>query len=178
MWTSPSARHDRLPAGGARGFHGRVITLHGPEELRGLTGQELGTSAWHDVTQDRIQAFADATEDWERIHVDPQRAAQTPFGVTIAHGLYTLSLGPKFLYEIFVLTGHSLGLNYGFDKVRFLAPVRVNSKIRMRAALVGSEPIEGGVKFRIRQVFEIQGEEKPACIAESIIAYFHREETP
>ena len=152
-------------------------TLLGPDELRALTGQELGTSAWHDVTQQRIQAFADATEDWERIHVDPERAAETPFGVPIAHGLYTLSLGPKFLYEIFTMTGHSLGLNYGFDRVRFLAPVRVDSRVRMRASLVGSEPIEGGTKFRIRQAFEIEGEE-PACVAESIIAYFDQRETP
>ena len=154
-----------------------VRTLLGPDELRALTGQELGTSAWHDVTQQRIQAFADATEDWERIHVDPERVAETPFGVPIAHGLYTLSLGPKFLYEIFRMTGHSLGLNYGFDKVRFLAPVRVDSRVRMRASLVGSEPIEGGTKFRIRQVFEIEGEERPACVAESIIAYFDPQET-
>jgi acyl dehydratase len=155
-----------------------VHTLLGPGELRALTGQELGSSAWHQVTQERIQAFADATEDWAAIHVDPRRAAATPFGVPIAHGLYTLSLGPKFLYQIFSMTGHSLGLNYGFDRVRFLAPVRVDSWLRMTAHLVGSEPVEDGVKFRIRQVFEIQGEEKPACVAESIIAYFHREETP
>jgi acyl dehydratase len=155
-----------------------VRTLLGPGQLRALTGQELGCSAWHAVTQERIQAFADATEDWEAIHVDPERAAATPFGVPIAHGLYTLSLGPKFLYEIFSMTRHSLGLNYGFDRVRFLAPVRVGSRIRMTAHLVGSEPIEGGTKFRIRQVFEIEGEEKPACVAESVIVYFDREETP
>jgi acyl dehydratase len=164
--------------GGTRGFHGPVRTLLGPGELRALTGQELGSSAWHVVTQERIQAFADATEDWEAIHVDPRRAVATPFGVPIAHGLYTLSLGPKFLYEIFSMTGHSLGLNYGFDRVRFLAPVRVGSRVRMTASLVGSEPLEGGTKFRIRQVFEIEGEEKPACVAESLIVYFDREDTP
>lgn len=153
-------------------------TFLGPGELRALTGQDLGTSGWHSVTQERIQAFADATEDWEAIHVDARRAAETPFGVPIAHGLYTLSLGPKFLYEIFEMTGHSLGLNYGFDRVRFLAPVRVGSRVRMTAHLAGSEPIEGGTKFRVRQVFEIEGEEKPACVAESVIAYFDQEETP
>lgn len=153
-----------------------MITFRGPAELQALTGQELGTSSWHDVTQHRIQAFADATEDWEPIHVDPRRAAETPFGVPIAHGLYTLSLGPKFLYEIFTMTGHSLGLNYGFDTVRFLAPVRVDSRVRMLASLVSSERIGGGVKFRIRQVFEIEGEDKPACVAESVIAYFDRQE--
>lgn len=150
-------------------------TISGLDELRALTGAELGTSSWHLVTQDRIQAFADATEDWERIHVDPTRAAETPFGVPIAHGLYTLSLGPKFLYEIYTMSGHSLGLNYGFDRVRFLAPVKVGSKIRMTAHLVGTEPLDGGAKFRIRQVFEIEGEDKPACVAESVVAYFDGE---
>jgi acyl dehydratase len=152
-----------------------VTTISGLDELRALTGSELGTSSWHLVTQDRIQAFADATEDWERIHVDPARAAETAFGVPIAHGLYTLSLGPKFLYEIYTMTGHSLGLNYGFDRVRFLAPVKVGSRIRMTASLVDTEPLDGGAKFRIRQVFEIEGEDRPACVAESVVAYFDEE---
>src|ERR687889_2683031 len=120
-----------------------MLTITGVEGLRARAGKELGVSEWHEVTQDRINAFAAATDDYERIHVDPERAAETPFGVTIAHGLYTLSLGPKFLYEIFTMTGHSLGLNYGFDRVRFLTPVRVGSRIRMSARLLGSEPIDG-----------------------------------
>jgi acyl dehydratase len=152
-----------------------VITFSGPAQLRAFTGQDLGSSAWHLVTQERIQAFADATEDWERIHVDPVRAAETPFGVTIAHGLYTLSLGPRCLYEVFEMTGHALGLNYGFDRVRFVSPVRVGSEIRMTAHLLGTEPIEGGTKFRIRQTFEIRGGSRPACVAESLIVYFDQE---
>jgi acyl dehydratase len=152
--------------------NGPVLTLTGLDALRALVGQDLGSSAWHLVSQERIQAFADATEDWERIHVDPVRAAQTPFGTTIAHGLYTLSLGPRCLYEIFEMTGHSLGLNYGFDRVRFLAPVPVDSEVRMTAHLLGTRPIVGGAAFRIRQTFEIRDRTKPACVAESIIAYF------
>ncbi|MGH3492679.1 MAG: MaoC family dehydratase [Sciscionella sp.] len=147
-------------------------TLNSVDELRSLTGQTLGTSSWHEVTQERIQAFADATEDWERIHVDPARAAATPFGVTIAHGLYTLSLGPKFQYEIFEMTGHSLALNYGYDKVRWLSPVKVGSRIRMSQELLSHEPLEGGSVFRTRQRFEIEGQDKPACVAESLFAYF------
>lgn len=149
-----------------------MLTINGVDDLRARVGTDLGTSSWWDVTQERIQGFADATEDWERIHVDPARAAETPWGVTIAHGLLTLSLGPKFLYEIFEMTGHSLALNYGFDKVRFLTPVKVGSRLRMRAHLASSEPLDGGTKFRIVQTFEIEGEAKPACVAESVVAYF------
>jgi len=150
----------------------RMRILNSVDELRALAGQRLGTSAWHDVTQDRIQAFADATEDWERIHVDPVRAASSPFGVTIAHGLYTLSLGPKFQYEIFEMRGHSLALNYGFDKVRFTSPVTVGSRVRMVLDLLSFDPLEGGSTFRTRQTYEIEGQDKPACVAESLFAYF------
>ena len=149
-----------------------MLTMTSVDDLRDRVGQVLGTSGWHEVTQQRIQAFADATEDWERLHVDPVRAAQTPWGVTIAHGLYTLSLGPKFQYEIFEMNGHSLALNYGYDKVRWLTPVTVGSRLRMTQELLAAEPIEGGSKFRTRQTFEIEGAEKPACVAESLFAYF------
>lgn len=141
-------------------------------ELRDQVGQTLGTSDWHEVSQERISAFADATEDWEGLHVDPARAAQTPWGVTIAHGLYTLSLGPKFQYEIFSVTGYSYPLNYGFDKVRFLSPVKVGSRLRMRQDLLSAEPLEGGTRFRTRQTFEVEGQDKPACVAESLFAFF------
>jgi acyl dehydratase len=149
-----------------------MLTLTSVDELRALDGQVLGTTGWHEVTQAKINAFADATEDWERIHVDPERAKETPWGVTIAHGLYTLSLGPKFLYEIFSMSGHSLALNYGYDKVRWLAPVRVDSRLRMTAELLEVTPLEGGSRFRVEETFEIEGEEKPACVAETLFAYF------
>lgn len=146
--------------------------LNSVDELRALVGQTLGTTDWYDITQARIQAFADATEDWERLHVDPARGAESPFGVNIAHGLYTLSLGPKFQYEIFEMSGPSLALNYGYDKVRWLSPVKVDSRVRMTQQLLAAEPLEGGSKFRTRQTFEIEGQEKPACVAESLFAYF------
>ncbi|KRB76156.1 enoyl-CoA hydratase [Nocardioides sp. Root190] len=147
-------------------------TLNAVDELRALVGERLGTSSWHEITQERIQAFADATEDWERIHVDPDRAAATPFGVTIAHGLFTLSLGPKFQYEVLEMNGHSLALNYGYDKVRWISPVKVGSRLRMSLDLLAHEPLEGGSIFRTRQHFEIEGQDKPACVAESLFAYF------
>lgn len=147
-------------------------TMKGVDELRALVGRTLGTSSWHEVTQQRIQAFADATEDWERLHVDPVRGAESPYGVNIAHGLYTLSLGPKFQYEIFEMTGHSLALNYGFEKVRFVSPVKAGSRLRMICELLSHEPLEGGSKFRTRQTYEIEGQDKPACVAESVFAYF------
>lgn len=146
--------------------------MHSVDDLRALAGQLLGTSAWHEVTRERIQAFADATEDWERIHVDPERGAESPFGVNIAHGLYTLSLGPKFQYEIFEMNGHSLALNYGYEKVRFVSPVKLGARLRMTQTLLSVEPLEGGSTFRTRQTFEIEGQEKPACVAESVFAYF------
>jgi acyl dehydratase len=142
------------------------------DQLRDLAGQDLGTSAWHRVTQSHIAGFADATDDHEPLHVDLDRAARTPWGVPIAHGLYTLSLGPKFVYEIFEVTNDSVRLNYGFDRVRFLSPVRVDSRIRMAAHLVSVDPISGGSRFRIRQTFEVEDQDKPACVADAIFAYF------
>ncbi|MEW2571581.1 MaoC family dehydratase [Streptomyces sp. NPDC047070] len=149
-----------------------MLKLSGIAELRELVGREIGTSAWHEVTQARIDAFASATDDHEDIHVDPERGRQAGFDGTIAHGLYTLSLGPKFLYELYSLSGHSLGLNYGFEKVRFISPVPVGSRLRMRATLKAADAIEGGTRFTVTQTFETEGGKKPACVADAVIAYF------
>lgn len=149
-----------------------MLTIDGVEELRGLLGRELGVSAWHLVTQAHIDAFADATDDYERIHLDPERARETPFGVTIAHGLYTLSLGPKFLYEIYAVEGVSLGLNYGFDRVRFISPVPVDSRVRMRAAVKAVEAVEGGARVVLEETFELEGHDKPACVADAVVVYY------
>jgi acyl dehydratase len=145
-----------------------MLTITGPEELKSKIGEELGVSEWHDVTQERIDAFAEATEDHQWIHVDPERAAETPFGGTIAHGLYTLSLGPKFSYAMFSLEGFTFGLNYGYDKVRFPAPVPVGSRVRMRASLAKVDDVPGGLQITIVQTFEAEGAEKPVCVAESL----------
>src|SRR5213596_1686683 len=105
-------------------------TITGLDELKQAEGEELGVSDWHEVSQDDINAFADITGDHQWIHVDPERARDTPFGGTIAHGLYTLSLGPKFTFELFSIDGFAFGLNYGYGKVRFPAPVPVGSRVR------------------------------------------------
>jgi acyl dehydratase len=153
-----------------------MLTISGIEGLRSRAGEELGVSAWHEVTQAHIDAFAAATDDYERIHVDPERAKETPWGVTIAHGLYTLSLGPKFLYEMFAMADVPLALNYGFDRVRFISPLPVGSRVRMRAVLKAVEDTAGGVRARVEQTFEREGQEKPVCVAESLVMYFG--ETP
>src|SRR3954449_13596206 len=145
-----------------------MLTITGPEELKSRIGEELGVSDWHEVTQERIDAFAEATEDHQWIHVDAERAADTPFGGTIAHGLYTLSLGPKFSYALFSLEGFTFGLNYGYDRVRFPAPVPVGSRVRMRATLSKVEDVAGGLQLTVTQTFEVEGSEKPACVAESL----------
>jgi acyl dehydratase len=145
-----------------------MLTISGIDELRAKVGEELGVSDWHEVTQDAINAFADATGDHQWIHVDPERAAQTPWGSTIAHGLYTLSLGPQFTFEMFTIEGFAFGLNYGYNKVRFPAPLPVNSRVRMRATLSSVDDVPGGVQLTVTQAFEREGEEKPVCVAESV----------
>jgi acyl dehydratase len=145
-----------------------MLTISGIDELRAKVGEELGVSEWHEVTQDAINAFADATGDHQWIHVDPERAAQTPWGSTIAHGLYTLSLGPQFTFAMFTIEGFAFGLNYGYNKVRFPAPLPVNSRLRMRATLSSVDDVPGGVQLTITQTFEREGEEKPVCVAESV----------
>jgi acyl dehydratase len=145
-----------------------MLTISGIDELKAKAGEELGVSEWQEVTQDAIDAFADATGDHQWIHVDPARAAQTPWGSTIAHGLYTLSLGPQFTFAMFTIEGFAFGLNYGYNKVRFPAPLPVNSRVRMRATLSSVEDVPGGVQLTITQTFEREGEEKPVCVAESV----------
>ena len=145
-----------------------MLTINGIEDLKERVGQELGVSEWHEVSQAEIDAFAEATDDHQFIHVDPERAKQTPFGSTIAHGLYTLSLGPKFSYEMFSVDNVAFGINYGYEKIRFPAPVPVDSKVRMRAELLSVDDIPGGVQFTVKQTFEVEGGEKPVCVAEAL----------
>jgi len=143
--------------------------VHFDELTKELVGQSLGTSGWRTITQDKIDAFAALTEDEQWIHVDPVRAAvDGPFGGTIAHGYYTLSLAPRFSYEIFELEGFAFGLNYGLNKVRFPAALPVGSRVRMRAKVVGVEEIQGGAQFTLELTFEHEGGDKPVCVAESV----------
>jgi len=145
-----------------------MLTIDGIDDLRARVGHELGVSAWHDVTQAEIDAFAAATGDHQWIHVEPERAAQTPFGGTIAHGLYTLSLGPRFAYELFSLEGFAFAVNYGYDRVRFPAPVPVSSRVRMRATLSAVDDVPGGAQITVTQTFEREGSDKPVCVAQSL----------
>ena len=146
-----------------------MLTINGIADLKARVGQELGVSDYYEVTQERIDAFADASGDHQWIHVDPERAKETPFGGTIAHGLFTLSLGPQFGYELFTVENVAFALNYGFGKVRFPAPVPVGSLLRMRATLTAVDDVAGGVQFTVTQTFEVEGGEKPACVAESLV---------
>lgn len=143
-------------------------TINGIDGLKSLVGEELGVSEWHQVDQNQIDEFARVTGDDQWIHVDPERAKETPFGGTIAHGYLTLSLGPKFSYKMFTLDGVAFGVNYGLNRVRFPAPMPVDGKVRMRAKLASVEDIPGGAQFTVEQTFELEGAEKPVCVAESL----------
>lgn len=145
-----------------------MLTLNGLDEIKTYVGRELGVSDWHLVTQQKIDQFAEVTGDDQWIHIDPERAKDTPFGGTIAHGYYTLSLGPQFSYAMFELKGIAFGVNYGLGKVRFPAPMPVGGRVRMRAELVSVDDIPGGAQFTIKQTFERDGGEKPVCVAESL----------
>jgi len=145
-----------------------MLTLTGTEEVKARLGQELGVSEWHEVTQAAIDEFAELTGDHQWIHVDPERAKQTPFGGTIAHGYYTLSLAPRFSYAMFTLDGFSFGVNYGLNRVRFPAPMPVGGRVRMRARLAEVEEIPGGLQIATELTFEREGGEKPVCVAESL----------
>ena len=150
-----------------------MLTITGIDELKTKVGEELGVSEWHEVTQADIDAFAEATGDHQWIHVDPERAAQTPFGSTIAHGLYTLSLGPVLSEEAFSLEGIAFGLNYGYDRVRFPSPLPVDSRVRMRATLTSVDDVPGGIQMKVTQTFEREGGEKPVCVAEQLVRLYN-----
>jgi acyl dehydratase len=143
-------------------------TITGLDELRQAEGDDLGTSDWHEVTQEAIDAFADVTGDHQWIHVDPERAKDTPFGGTIAHGYYTLSLAPMCMEQIFALHGFAFAVNYGLNKVRFPAPLPVGSRVRMHAKLAKLEDVPGGAQMTVEATFEREGGDKPVCVAETL----------
>jgi acyl dehydratase len=145
-----------------------MTTISGMEQLRAARGAELGVTGWQEVTQAEVDAFADATGDHQWIHVEPDRAAQTPFGGTIAHGLYTLSLAPALTSSLLSFDGFAFALNYGYNRVRFPAPLPVGSRVRLRATLSDVEEIPGGAQITIVQTFEREGSDKPVCVAESL----------
>ncbi|MFC5749748.1 MaoC family dehydratase [Actinomadura rugatobispora] len=144
-------------------------TAVGVEGLRALAGKHLGHSDWMEVTQERVNQFADATGDHQWIHVDPERAAAGPFGGPIAHGYLTLSLVPSFLPQILDVQGFTMGVNYGCNKVRFPSPVPVGAKLRCGASLDEVAEVKGGVQITLTLTFEVEGAAKPACVAEVVL---------
>ena len=138
------------------------------DEFVAATGEDLGHSEWHEITQEQVNAFADATGDHQWIHVDVERAASGPFGTTIAHGFLTLSLLPIFMTEIFRIENLTMGINYGLDRVRFPSPVPVGSKIRAQGKLTEIRQTERGVLAHVRITVEVEGQSRAACIADSL----------
>jgi acyl dehydratase len=135
-------------------------------------GAHLGVSEWVTIDQTMIDTFADATGDHQWIHVDAERAAQSPFGSTIAHGFLTLSLLPRLAQEVYRVDGVRMAVNYGLDKVRFVAPVPVGSRVRVSTTLRRTEEAGGGLRVFLESTVELEGSEKPACVAQTIAQLF------
>jgi acyl dehydratase len=142
--------------------------LNNRTEIADAAGEELGVSEWVAITQDRIDMFADATGDRQWIHVDAERAAEGPFGATIAHGYLTLSMLPFLGAQVFAFAGDVARVNYGLNKVRFVAPVRVGSKVRSKVEMLEVADIETGQRVTLQHTIEIKGSDKPACVAETV----------
>ncbi|CAJ1499104.1 MaoC family dehydratase [[Mycobacterium] burgundiense] len=143
----------------------------GLDAIADAAGSELGPTDWLTVTQERVDLFADATDDHQWIHVDPARAADGPFGATIAHGLLTLSLLPRFMHELYRVDGVKMAINYGFNKVRFISPVPVGAKVRARARIEKAERLDAAVQATMVTTVEIEGVDKPAAVIESVVRY-------
>jgi acyl dehydratase len=149
-----------------------MTTIVAYADAAGLAGTDLGTSDWHVVTQEQVNLFADATDDHQWIHVDPERAKDGPFGAPIAHGFLSLSLTVKFWSELFDLTGVTTRVNYGLDKVRFVSPVEVGSRVRMSAVIAEVTEVAGGYQFTVDQTIEIDGAPKPAVVARGLYRFY------
>ena len=150
-----------------------ATVINGIEGLTAQVGQHLGYSDYVDITQERVNQFAEATGDHQWIHVDPERARkESPFGGPIAHGYLTLSLGPMLGPLVYQVSGVKLGVNYGANKVRFMAPVPVGARVRLGAKLLTADAIAGGVQATFEYTFEVEGATKPSCVAEVIFRMY------
>jgi acyl dehydratase len=143
-----------------------------PADLHDAIGEHLGFSEWHAVDQTQVNQFADATGDHQWIHVDPERAKDGPFGTTIAHGFLVLSLVPMLASQVYSLDGVRMGINYGLNKVRFTAPVPTGSKVRASVRLLSVDDIADGVHVVNQVTVELEGSEKPCCVAETVSRYY------
>ncbi|HEY8739000.1 MAG TPA: MaoC family dehydratase [Candidatus Dormibacteraeota bacterium] len=148
-----------------------MLVIEGIDKLPQLVGKELGASDWHEVTQDQVNLFADATGDHQWIHVDVEKAAKGPFGAPIAHGYLTLSLLPVLMTGIARVSNIRMGINYGLNRVRFPSPVKVGSRIRAASTIKEVTDIADGVQVVFTVTVEIEGVEKPACVAEPVVRY-------
>ena len=147
------------------------LIVDGADGLKALVGQHIGYSDWHEVTQEQVNLFADATGDHQWIHVDPERAKDGPFGGPIAHGYLTMSLAAHFLSQLVHVSNISMGINYGVDKVRFPSPVPVNSRVHAKGELLEAKEVPGGVQATVRLTMEREGGDKPVAIVDAISRY-------
>ena len=146
--------------------------IEGIDGLKAKKGEHLGYSDWLEVTQERVNEFAEATGDHQWIHVDPERAKSGPFGGPIAHGYLTISLAPMLLPQVMRVEGIQMGVNYGINKLRFPSPVPVGAKLRVGASLADVEDIQGGAQVTLDLTFEVEGKEKPSCVAQAVYRYY------
>ena len=149
-----------------------TTTVDGLDAFHDLVGQQIGYTDWQTITQERVNLFADATDDHQWIHVDPERAKAGPFGGPIAHGYLTLSLAPVLLNKILRVDNMKFGVNYGANKVRFPSPVPVGSELRMGVTVASAEEVEGGVQVTYDMVLEVKDAPKPACVAQVVYRYY------
>jgi acyl dehydratase len=147
-------------------------TIHGVPGLLAAAGEDLGVSAWRTIEQDAVTTFARLTGDEQWIHVDPERAAAGPFGATVQHGFLTLGMSTGLLDEVFTVDDVSLVLNYGLNRVRFPAPLRVGARVRMHVKLAEAQGLDGGVQVVFGLTYEIEGEAKPCCVADLVFRYY------
>ena len=150
-----------------------TTTVDRLDEFHGLVGKQIGYSEWQTITQEQVNLFADATDDHQWIHVDPEAAKKGPFGGPIAHGYLTLSLAPILLNKVLVINNMTFGINYGANKVRFPSPVPVGAELRMGVTVASAEEVGGGVQVVFDLVFEMKDAPKPACVAQVVYRYFN-----
>jgi len=143
-------------------------TINGADELKSLIGEHLGYSPYVTVSQEQVNQFAESTGDHQWIHIDVERAKAGPFGAPIAHGYLTLSMGPMLYPQVVQITGFSMGVNYGANKIRFMSPVKVGSNLRLGVKLLDVTDIPGGIQSTMEFTFECEGVDKPSCVAEII----------
>jgi acyl dehydratase len=144
------------------------VVFNGIDDLKSRVGDEIGVSEWREITQADVDAFAEVTGDDQWIHVDPERAKETPFGGTIVHGFFTVALAPRFSYDLWTIENIAFALNYGLNKVRFPAPFPVGQKVRMRVSIQSVDDIPGGAQLTVVNTFEVEGGAKPVCVAEQV----------